>query len=193
MDARVLRSRAKLAAAVLDLAESDGIESVSMVALAQAAGVHRSTAYEYGTTPVDLLRTVLREELDAIRVRHLAPGAHDDIRVAVRETTTDVLRHVDAHAPIYSRELGSGDSTALHGMLSSHFRQSVLDLLRSGSIDRPDAVGPGVAFRDEAAARFIADGTVGAIDAWLATPSPRDIDDFLAVFAALLPPWWPLR
>ena len=192
MDARARRSRTKLATAVLDLAERDGIEALSMVAIAQAAGVNRSTVYEHATSPLDLVRTVLRDELDAIRDRHLAPGAHDDIRTAIRKTTIDVLRHADDHAAIYSRSLGSEESTALHGMLSTHFRQSVLTLLHSRAITRPDVEGLDATFQDESVARYIADGTVGAIDAWLAMPPPRDINAFVVFYVRLLPPWWPV-
>jgi AcrR family transcriptional regulator len=193
MDARARRSRTKLSAAVLALAERDGIEAVSMVAIAQAAGVNRSTVYEHASSPLDLLRMVLRDALDEIRERHLAPGAHDDLHTAVRNTTIDVLRHVDEHAAIYSRALGSDESTSLHGMLSAHLRQTALQLFRSGGIARPDTSGPDTGFQVEAAARFIADGTVGAMDAWLGTPSPRDVDAFLSLYVAILPTWWPLR
>jgi AcrR family transcriptional regulator len=192
MDARARRSRTKLSAAVLDLAERDGIEAVSMVAVAQAAGVNRSTVYEHASSPLDLLRSVLRDELDSIRDRHLAPGAHDDVGVAVRKTTIDVLQHVDDHAAIYSRALGSEESTALHGMLSAHFRESALRLFRNGAITptRVDGIDPRL--QDETTARYIADGTVGAIDAWLATPPPRSVPMFLRLYATVLPPWWPL-
>lgn len=163
-----------------------------MVAIAQAAGVNRSTVYEHAASPLELLRMVLRDELDAIRDRHLTPGAHADTRTAVRHTTIDVLRHADAHAAIYSRALGSEESTALHGMLSAHFRQSVLALFQSGAITPPEIPSLDTCFRDEAAARFVADGTVGAIDAWLATPAPRDLAAFSELYVVLLPTWWPI-
>jgi AcrR family transcriptional regulator len=179
----------KLSAAVLDLAEREGIEAVSMVAIAQAAGVNRSTVYEHAASPLDLLRMVLRDELDVIRERNLVPGAHPDIRTGVRNTTIEVLRH----AAIYSRTLGSEESTALHGMLSAHFRESVLLLFHSGAIVPPRIPAVNIADEEESAARFIADGTVGAIDAWLATPAPRNVDAFLRVYTTLLPAWWPLQ
>ena len=182
----------KLAAAVLELAERDGIDKVSMVAISQTAGVNRSTVYEHASSPLDLLRSVLRDELDAIRAEHLEPGRENDLRLGIRDTTIDVLRHVDTHAAIYTRELGGAGSTALHGMLSSHFRQSVLSLVESGAVTVPDSGALPAHVRDEAVARFIADGTVGAIDAWLATPPPRDVDSFFTLFRELVPAWWPL-
>ena len=42
----------------------------------------------------------------------------------------------------------------------------------------------------EAAAGFVAFGTVGAIRAWLGPPEPRDPASFMALDAALLPSWW---
>jgi hypothetical protein len=42
----------------------------------------------------------------------------------------------------------------------------------------------------DAAARFIADGTVGVIEGWLSSPTPK-VDDFMRVYVSLLPAWWP--
>jgi AcrR family transcriptional regulator len=192
MDARAQRSRTKLFAAVLELAESEGIEAVSMVAIAQTAGVNRSTVYEHASSPLDLLRMVLREELDEIRARHLSITEGADVAEAVRLTTRDVLHHIDDHAAIYSRALGSDESTTLHGMLSTHFRQSTLQLLASGALVRPDDPTLDAHLQDVAVARFIADGTVGAIDTWLRTEPPRDVEAFLALYRMVLPSWWPI-
>ncbi|MCU1407135.1 MAG: TetR/AcrR family transcriptional regulator [Glaciihabitans sp.] len=54
------------------------------------------------------------------------------------------------------------------------------------------AVVTGDNFVAEAAARFIADGTVGAIEVWLRTPAPRSIDQFTAAYRLFIPSWWPL-
>ncbi|WP_253258810.1 hypothetical protein [Subtercola boreus] len=43
----------------------------------------------------------------------------------------------------------------------------------------------------EMAVRMIADGSAGAILAWLRTPAPRIIDAFLALYGQLLPAWFP--
>lgn len=192
MDARKRRSREKLARAVLDLAEREGIEQMSMVTIAQEAGVNRSTVYEHASSPVDLLRLVLRDELDDIRARHLQVTAADDVREAIRRTAMDVLAHIDARGGIYGRALGSTDSAALHGMLSGHFRESVLLLLSSGALQRPDTPGIPAELQDETVARFVADGTVGAVDAWLLTDPPRDVNTFMTLYIGLLPSWWPL-
>jgi hypothetical protein len=47
-------------------------------------------------------------------------------------------------------------------------------------------------FVSDAAARFIADGTVGALDVWLSTPEPRSTEAFMTAYRVFLPSWWPL-
>jgi hypothetical protein len=76
-------------------------------------------------------------------------------------------------------------------MLSRHFRGTTEVLLREGRVRIPLAVD-GVAASEvaDSAARFLADGTVGIIDGWLRHPRPR-VEDFLRVYDALLPEWWP--
>jgi hypothetical protein len=51
---------------------------------------------------------------------------------------------------------------------------------------------PPAGFVADAAARFIADGTVGALDVWLSTPSPRSTEAFMRAYRVFLPSWWPL-
>ncbi len=42
------------------------------------------------------------------------------------------------------------------------------------------------------ASRYVAYGTVGAIEAWLEGPEPRSVDAFAERYRLLLPAWWPL-
>lgn len=186
MDARTRRSRARLTEAILRLTAERSADSITVAELARESGVHRSTVYEHSESPPALLRLVLRAELDDVRLLHLTEVPQDRVAAAIRETTLEVLAHVERHAAVYSRALGSDDEAALHAMLSGHFRESVLLLLDAGVVTPP----PGV--ESEMVARFIADGTVGAIDAWLRTPEPRAVDDFVAAYRQLMPDWWPL-
>src|SRR3954469_11792657 len=178
VDARQQKTLARLSGTVLDLAGHGPVTDVSMSALAAAAGVHRSTVYEYASSPADLLERVLRSELDAPRTEYLVGVEASDASAAVIGVTRAVLRHVDDHDAIYRRGLGSDSGSAsLHAMLSEHFQESVELLL-----DQHSLVVPASDDTDRRAiARWLADGTIGAIDVWLTRPRPRDVDAFLAL------------
>ncbi|WP_431218485.1 TetR/AcrR family transcriptional regulator [Leifsonia xyli] len=188
MDARQQKTYARLSAAVLELATRGPVGDVTVSALAAAADVHRSTVYEYAGSPADLLQRVLRSELDTLRSEYLLDVEPSDAAAAVIGVTRAVLRHVDHYDVIYRRGLGAeSGSASLHAMLSEHFQGSVELLLEQHSL-----VVPAEDDTDRRAiARWLADGTIGAIDVWLTRPRPRDVDAFLALVGRLTPAWWP--
>lgn len=194
MDARQRRSQERLFAAVLRLSAERPVAELSVTAVAADAGVHRSTFYEHAASPADLLEAALVAELDELREGLPGPEVADPAEVAraVTEVTAGVLRHVERYADVYRRGLGSGSGAgSLHAMLSGHFRESSRLLLEQGRV----AIGvgvPGVPADTVAdlAVRLLADGTVGAIEGWLARPE-LSVDDFLRSYVALLPAWWP--
>jgi AcrR family transcriptional regulator len=188
MDPRKQRSRDRLYAAALALAADQPISTLTVTQVADAAGVHRSTFYEHADSPQALVEAALTAELDRLRAELMDDRA--DAATALTTVTTGVLEHILRHREIYRRELTEGGG-ALHTMLSRHFRGTTEGLLREGRIRIPVAVD-GVAAADvsDAAARFLADGTVGIIDGWLRHPRPR-VEDFVRLYLALLPSWWP--
>ncbi|MFC8680090.1 TetR/AcrR family transcriptional regulator [Microbacterium ureisolvens] len=188
MDPRKQRSRDRLYAAALELAAEHPIADLTVTQLAGAAGVHRSTFYEHADSPQALVEAALTAELDVLREELLKDRA--DAATAVAKVTEAVLRHILIHVDLYRRELADG-AGGLHAMLSRHFRGTTETLLERGRIDLDVTVeGMPPARVADAAARFLADGTVGIIDGWLRHPSAR-VEDFLRVYAALLPSWWP--
>ncbi|MEV1130784.1 TetR-like C-terminal domain-containing protein [Agromyces sp. NPDC049794] len=191
VDPRAARSRARLAAAVLDLASSRPIGDVTVAELAAIADVNRSTFYQHASSPPALLRSVLTDELDTIRDRYLMASTEPDIRTAVGAVTGAVLEHVQAHRTIYHRGLTAADDGAgLHAMLGSHFEISARMLLEEHRIELPTDSGRAVPLAT--AARYIAYGIVGAIEAWMEEEPPRPLDELLSDIRLLLPSWWPL-
>ncbi len=191
MDARQRRTRERLHAVVLELACEQPVTDLSVTQVAAAAGVHRSTFYEHASSPVDLLQQALLADLDRIRDELLADTT-TRVDQAVTRTTEAVLLHVERHAEIYRRGLGEGSGAAsLHAVLSGHFLATSRRLRELARVDvRVPVDGvPDDAVAD-AAARFIADGTVGVIEGWLDAPEPR-VEDFMRVYVRLLPDWWP--
>jgi AcrR family transcriptional regulator len=200
VDARQRRSQERLHAAVLALAADRPVAELSVTAVAAEAGVHRSTFYEHAASPADLLEQALLAELDELRAGLLADDADDTddaddsagVAAAVAEVTAGVLRHVERYAAVYRRGLGVGSgSGSLHAVLSEHFRGTSRALLDRARVTIDVAVsGVSDAVVADVAVRLLADGTVGAIEAWLEHPDLA-VDDFLRTYAALLPPWWP--
>lgn len=191
LDVRRRRTRDALHAAVLDLAAEGDPGDIGVTALAERAGVHRSTVYEHGTSPLDILQAALAEELDALRERHLRDVTPDRTAEALRDVTLGVFAHVDRHAAVY-RNLDGAAGATLHAFLSDHFQTSTRMLLAQSSLRIPfavDDVDP--ALVEDAAVRFIADGVVGLIAVWLHTGPPRDPAVPLALLGRLLPAWWP--
>jgi AcrR family transcriptional regulator len=190
MDPRKQRSQARLYAAALELAADRPMSELSVTHIAEAAGVHRSTFYEHADSPQALVEAALTAELDLLRDALMSDRS--DAATSLDTVTRGVLEHVLRHADIYRRELSDGGG-ALHAMLSRHFRGTSEALIERGRVAIDIAVeGTPRSDVTDAAARFLADGTVGLIDGWLRLPHPQ-VEQFLLLYAALLPDWWPHR
>ncbi|MET0296617.1 MAG: TetR family transcriptional regulator [Microbacterium sp.] len=192
-DQRWVRAHAALREAALRLASETPLDELSLTAVAGAAGVSRSTAYDHAPTARALVEEALLEELDALRDLYLVGITPDETPAATSTVTREVIAHVVRHGAIYRRGLAPGAGAgSLHGMLAAQFATSVYALLDAHDID------PGIPARnartqaaiDDIIVRGIADGTVGQLAAWLQLPEPRDPELFLAVNARLLPAWW---
>ncbi|PRY70612.1 hypothetical protein B0I08_101749 [Glaciihabitans tibetensis] len=207
MDARQKRTNLKLTEVILRLSAQRLASEITVSEVTLQAGINRSTFYQHASSPTDLLENVLRAELDEIRARYLDPEAAPVDGTALRDVVVAVLEHVAAHSEIYSRGLGvSSASSSLHPLLSRHFEQSMTDLFAAHSIVIPitdngrtagsssptDESHSDARFVTESAARFIADGTVGAMEVWLRTPAPRSTDEFMRAYRMLMPSWWPI-
>jgi AcrR family transcriptional regulator len=193
MDPRQRRSRDKLHATVLRLATRTPVADLTMTVVAREAGVHRSTMHEHAASPADLLRQALLAELDVLRADLLEDPTRDTTE-AMDEVTRRVLEHVRRHAVIYRRGLAAdaGDGS-LHAMLSEHFLESIRSLDRQRRLGWPGRVrGLTAAQVKDSAARFVAQGTVGAIQGWL-EQDPLDVNAFLRLYRTLVPEWWGSR
>jgi AcrR family transcriptional regulator len=193
MDARQVRSRAALTAAILELSTKRPVDSLTVSEIADQAGVHRSTFYEHAASPMELLQMVLSGELDEARAL-LDPVAETDAGAAVSAVTEAVLEHVDRYDAIYTRGLGADSgSGSLHWMLSEHFKETSRMLLQRDVFSVPLRIdGMTQSQLEGSVTGYVASGAVGAIEAWLTTPKPRQTRPFLELFAALVPSWWPI-
>ena len=188
-DPRWVRSRERLHAAVIELARDQPASAITGSALARTAGVHRSTIYEHGTDPVDVLRSALRAELDEIRERRLEAATPDTIVTAIAAAANEVFAHIERHAAVYARELAAG-TAGLAAMLAEHFAHSATLLIEHSTITPPAIDDDPARFAQTVAAASAAT-TVAVITDWLRDPEPRDRALLLRRWRAVQPPWWP--
>lgn len=186
-DARIERTRARLADAVLSLAAERDITSASVSELTRRAGINRSTFYEHARTPVELLTRVLSCELDEVRRRGMAQLERDGLllRDLTRSTLHEIFEHVVKHEAVYGGDGRASSKYALRVVLAEHIEQSILTIFHEGFVS-PPMPGP------EAAAlyaAYLAHGATGAVEAWLHLPAPRDERMLLAAIEAMYPPW----
>lgn len=187
-DARVERTRARLADAVLALAAERDITTASVSELTRRAGVNRSTFYAHAQTPVELLTRILSSELDEVRRCSMDQLEQDGLllRDQMRAALREIVAHVVKHEAVYGGISRISSTYALRVVLAEHVEQSVLIALHEGFVVPPV---PG----EKAAAlyaAFIAHGVAGAVEAWLQQPAPRDEDMLLAAAEAMYPTWY---
>jgi AcrR family transcriptional regulator len=185
VDARILHTTAALREAILRLAADRPVSTVTVADVTRAAGINRATFYSHAVSPGSLLADVLTPELDRIReddrTAHLEPDV-DHVAVT-RKGINAVLDHVVAHRDIYRLGLPDAHDASLHRLLVDHFTVSSVEHIAELPADRrPDIL-------DDVAAGFVAQGFVGAIEAWLAGPrrSRRALVDTITLS---FPSWW---
>ncbi|MEW2346592.1 MULTISPECIES: TetR/AcrR family transcriptional regulator [unclassified Streptomyces] len=194
-DVRVRRTWARLSEAVLRLAAERPVEEVAVSDLVRAAGVNRSTFYKHASSPADVLARVLYAELDEIRAAWIAetaaptppePGTWHGATAALAE-------HVLRYEAVYTVGLVGQRSPVLHRLLAEHLRTSVRVYVARDPGVLPEGAGP-AEWRADAWSRFVAQGQVGVMEAWLSLRgrSPRgerDVALFMGAVEAVLPSW----
>ncbi|WP_278236908.1 TetR/AcrR family transcriptional regulator [Isoptericola sp. AK164] len=186
MDPRQERTRSSLRSAVLDLAAHRPVGSLSVTEVARAAGITRDTFYRHAASPVELLATVLEEEL-----RRIDPptrgGADEFVRAETR-----LLQHVAARREIYRRALVEGAEGRVRQVLQAVLAARLGEYLQDHPQDAPavpDGLGDDVT--REILVAYSAAGTVEAITAWLrAGGDEDDIPALARTIVAVGPPSW---
>jgi AcrR family transcriptional regulator len=185
VDARILHTTAALREAVLRLAADRPVSEITVADVTRAAGINRATFYSHAVSPGSLLADVLTPELDRIR-------EHDAEQRAAGTSTPDaltrtaiesVIDHVVAHRDIYRKALPDPNDASLHRLLVEHFTVSCIEHIRAIDADRlPPII-------EDVAAGFVAQGFVGAIEAWLAGPR-RSRKALIETVVRSFPDWW---
>ncbi|TFD54592.1 TetR/AcrR family transcriptional regulator [Cryobacterium frigoriphilum] len=229
-DARSARTTEALRVAILRLAAGQHVDRLSVAQIAAAANIHRVTFYDHARSPSALLARVMRDELDAVRAEYLASSyvrAHS-LAEAVRHTSMAVATLVDSHSAIFEHLLAEHSRTTAHDLLAPHFEASVAALIadRSAAVPHttdaqarltqaaPDETAPDetelaraelarAELARTALAKYVAYGSVGAIEVWFAAGTVpaaggatgagagagRDPEAYYALIEPLLPRW----
>jgi AcrR family transcriptional regulator len=193
VDARILHTTAALREAILRLAAARPVSEITVADVTRAAGINRATFYSHAVSPGSLLADVLTPELDRIReddadARRAAAAADSgadaaELAAITRRGINAVVEHVVAHRDIYAKALPDPNDGSLHRLLVEHFTVSSAQHIRSlDAAVRPDLL-------DDVAAGFVAQGFVGAIEAWLAGPR-RSRKALVDTIVLSFPSWW---
>ncbi|MGL3199995.1 MULTISPECIES: TetR family transcriptional regulator [Curtobacterium] len=190
VDARILHTTAALREAILRLAADRPVSRITVADVTRAAGINRATFYSHAVSPGSLLADVLTPELDRIRDADAAArraafdrGAGPDELAAITRRGIDaVVEHVVAHKDIYGKALPDPEDGSLHRLLVDHFTVSSAQHIRDLPAGRPELL-------DDVAAGFVAQGFVGAIEAWLAGPR-RSRKALVETITLSFPAWW---
>jgi len=193
VDARILHTTAALREAILRLAADRPVSEITVADVTRAAGINRATFYSHAVSPGSLLADVLTPELDRIREddadarraaadRGAGAGA-GELAAITRRGINAVVEHVVAHRDIYSKALPDPNDASLHRLLVEHFTVSSAQHIHSlDGEHRPELL-------DDVAAGFVAQGFVGAIEAWLAG-SRRSRKALVDTIVLSFPSWW---
>ncbi|MCA5924576.1 TetR/AcrR family transcriptional regulator [Curtobacterium oceanosedimentum] len=191
VDARILHTTAALREAILRLAAERPVSEITVADVTRAAGINRATFYSHAVSPGSLLADVLTPELDRIRQDDAderraaaARGAGaDELAAVTRRGINAVVEHVTTHRDIYCRALPDPNDASLHRLLVEHFTvSSALHIRELGAEQRPELLA-------DVAAGFVAQGFVGAIEAWLAGPR-RSRRALVETITLSFPAWW---
>lgn len=184
-DPRQIRTKTALTSALLRLLEDEALSSISIAALCQEAGVHRTTFYKHASSIEGFAVDMVTRELDAAATVS-RPNA--DPLDAYQQAMVDVLRHVAEERALYRPLLASKWGAALRLAISERMQNRTriaLDVFAAqDGVTVPD-------YRDEIVA-FVTGGLVGSIVLW-ALSDEIDADAWAAKIQGLMPVWWPLR
>jgi AcrR family transcriptional regulator len=185
VDARIVQTARALHTAIVELASTTPVSSITVADVTRAAGINRATFYSHATSPGSLLVDVLTPELDAIRDAdtELREQGALDATAITRKGMERVVDHVVKYRDIYRLALPDALDASTHRVLARHFEVSVLGIMEQ----RADALPEGLSV--PLAAGYIAHGLTGLIESWLVGKrSSRKslVDNIMLVF----PSWW---
>ncbi|HLS13003.1 MAG TPA: TetR/AcrR family transcriptional regulator [Beutenbergiaceae bacterium] len=159
MDPRIVRTRQSLRDALFALARDHDLDQISIGAIAEQAGVNRSTFYQHYADKDTLLADALDAVTDSVVARadtadHLGPKDAQEILMTY-------LRHIEKYSALYRQVLGDTGSATVQSRVRAH-----LEGVLASTLEAPEGTVNGLPLNIAAAS--IAGAAVGIIRAWLA-------------------------
>ncbi len=181
MDARLLRTRSRLHAAIMTLAAETPIADISVTEICRTAAVTRDTFYRHADSPTALLAEALAAEIaETMRVLPSSESIGDGERA--------LLTHVHTRAAVYRGALRPGLAAPVRAVLEIAIRDGLELWAELHPSILPDLIAADPIARDLAVS-YAATGTIGAIEAWLRS-GEDDIERAVKIILAASPEWW---
>ncbi|WP_433356263.1 TetR/AcrR family transcriptional regulator [Microtetraspora malaysiensis] len=175
-DPRAQRTRARLRAAILDLAADKELGAITMAEVARCAGVNRATVYLH-FPDVDALVTDAMEDTIAQIARAAALCPRDAPPDRAPEPLIDLFEHVAARATLYGRMLGAQGSalfaTRMRERLTAELASRFVAGSRPGGFDDVPA---------DMHATYLAGALTGVIAHWVTGDRPAPAPEVTLAF-----------
>lgn len=182
-DARIVRTRAALHKAVLELAEQKPVSAIAVSELADLAEINRVTFYKHYSTPGEALTEALSTLLAATgQCGGEDFSAEADPFMACLYTALD---HIDEHREVYTIAFNDSIDGTVPMMLSRHLAVVAHTYLVKRRKRKPSI--PDIDL--DVAAAFLASGAMGAIQVWT-LEGDMSRERFVENMEHFLPAWF---
>lgn len=181
-DARILRTRSALHAAIIDLGSDKPVGEITVSELADRADINRVTFYKHYTTPAEALSAALLEELIAAHAN--LPDLSGSSEAFISSLATG-LDHIDSRRNLYTiafRDTVDGTVPIMFGKFLTDISLTYLTKRRKRKPSLPD-------IDLDVAAAYLASGAVGAIQIWI-LEGDMTRERFFENFKHLVPGWF---
>ncbi|WP_449281384.1 TetR/AcrR family transcriptional regulator [Leucobacter sp.] len=186
-DARIVRTRAALHRAIIQLATEKPVPSITVSELAELAGINRVTFYKHFASPAETLGSALSLELDPAREHFIAGYTEltaDPVEIFTA-SINQILDHVERHRGLYLLSINTPQDGTVPNLLTDHFTETIKLYLEQRELHEPQVPE----FEVDVVSRFFGMGLVGAIKAWVLS-GESDREAFLNSITTLAPAWW---
>lgn len=186
-DARIVRTRAALHDAILELCSQKAVTEVTVSELAEAAAINRVTFYKHYASPSEALRAALTLELDPTRALLVTRLSSDQVdpRQDFIDGVNLVLDHIERFRCLYEISFSTPDDGAVPNVLTVHFVETLriyLDHRRAVNDCLPE-------FDPEVVASFFGSGLLGTLYYWV-RKGTQNREELVQSMMTLTPDWW---
>lgn len=181
-DIRVIRTRQNIIQAFVDLANSEGIDAVTVQQIADRAMINRATFYAHFTDKEDLYEQVFRLAMATftpLRKPELFRHGHIQADLVTRRLT-DVFKEVKRQRQIFLLILNNTNSTKLLDQLKQMLKSNISGVLLKLGIRRNSNVP------SELVLTYLVSTFIGVLQWWLRSPSKMSAQHLAKLYVELM-------